>query len=68
MNEDIKIASSDINKLLDIEIENHDGGLRGESKKGQSYEDGFVDGLKHAKENLVVAAQVISIQKDQAKL
>ncbi len=62
MKNQTEIASQDINQLLDIEIAKHDTELRGSSGKGKDYEDGFVAGLKHAKENLGVAAQLISLQ------
>lgn len=60
MDQSIAVDSQDIKKLLEIEIIQHSA-LRGTTDNGIEWESGFIAGLEHAKENLLIAAQVISL-------
>lgn len=60
MEKNIRISSADITKLLEIEIKQH-AALRGTTDKGIDWESGFIAGLEHAKENLVIAAEVLTL-------
>src|SRR6185437_10948726 len=44
--------SGSLPALLTAEINAHDTELRGESGRSTSYEDGFVKGLEHVRDNL----------------